>query len=229
MVSYNHIIRKNLRLQRAANSQRLQWHQSRWFDTWKKKPTYHQWNNHEMRYSLSNGTAEVVPRSCYNRRLSHETRAMLKVKIKENEAYNTSSVCATLKQTRKDKRARCFACKERGHVVWNCPHKRNKMKGKIEASQPRYTEELKYPEVVHVTTDFMINGSGEKDWNRIWYISKEYKNHMTPENDQTCVVNVQTLNRNTGLILKRIPEKIDNEAAVVLYNQAVMVVRLTHK
>ncbi|GKF59465.1 hypothetical protein Tco_0176251, partial [Tanacetum coccineum] len=93
MVSYNHIIRKNLRLQRAANSQRLQWHQSRWFDTWKKKPTYHQWNNHEMRYSLA--------------------------KIKENEAYNTSGVCATLKQTRKDKRARCFACKERGHVVWN--------------------------------------------------------------------------------------------------------------
>ncbi|GJS99438.1 ARID DNA-binding domain-containing protein [Tanacetum coccineum] len=180
MVSYNHIIRKNLRLQRAANSQRLQWHQSRWFDTWKKKPTYHQWNNHEMRYSLSNGTAEVVPRSCCNRRLSHETRAMLKAKIKENEAYNTSGVCATLKQTRKDKRARCFACKERGHVVWNCPHKRNKMKGKIEASQPRYTEELKYPEVVHVTTDFMVNGSGEKDWNRIWYISKEYKNHMTP-------------------------------------------------
>ncbi|GJW04096.1 peroxidase 64-like protein [Tanacetum coccineum] len=116
MVSYNHIIRKNLRLQRAANSQRLQWHQSRWFDTWKKKPTYHQWNNHEMRYSLSNGTAEVVPRSCCNRRLSHETRAMLKAKIKENEAYNTSGVCATLKQTRKDKRARCFACKERGHV-----------------------------------------------------------------------------------------------------------------
>ncbi|GJY56055.1 hypothetical protein Tco_0455170 [Tanacetum coccineum] len=28
MVSYNHIIRKNLRLQRAANSQRLQWYQS---------------------------------------------------------------------------------------------------------------------------------------------------------------------------------------------------------
>ncbi|GJR20163.1 high mobility group B protein 6 [Tanacetum coccineum] len=35
---------------------------------------------------------------------------------------------------------------------------------------------------------------------------------------------VQTLNRNTRLILKRIPEKIDNEAALVLYNQAVMVV-----
>ncbi|GJT61076.1 ARID DNA-binding domain-containing protein [Tanacetum coccineum] len=179
MVSYNHIIRKNLRLQRAANSQRLQWYQSRWFDTWKKKPTYHQWNNHEMRYSLSNGTAEVIQRNCCNRRLSHETRAMLKAKIKENEAYNTSGVCATLKQTRKDKRARCFACKERGHVVWNCPHKRNKMKGKIEASQPRYTVKiLKYPKCVHLTTDFMVNGS--KDWNRIWYISKEYKNHMTP-------------------------------------------------
>ncbi|GKB73169.1 kinase RLK-Pelle-CrRLK1L-1 family protein [Tanacetum coccineum] len=36
MVSYNHIIRKNLRLQRAANSQRLQWYQSQRFKTWEK-------------------------------------------------------------------------------------------------------------------------------------------------------------------------------------------------
>ncbi|GKB73167.1 ARID DNA-binding domain-containing protein [Tanacetum coccineum] len=97
--------------------------------------------------TLSNGTAEVVPRSCCNRRLSHETRAMLKAKIKENEAYNTSGVCATLKQTRKDKRARCFACKERGHVVWNCPHKRNKMKGSIEIHS-RGPQEPKVPRSV---------------------------------------------------------------------------------
>ncbi|GJV46551.1 ARID DNA-binding domain-containing protein [Tanacetum coccineum] len=109
---------------------------------------------------------------------------MLKAKIKENEAYNTSGVCATLKQTRKDKRARCFACKERGHVVWNCPHKRNKMKGKIEASHSLvHANNKSTPRIGtrdYETTDFMVNGSGEKDWNRIWYISKEYKNHMTP-------------------------------------------------
>nr|GEX63037.1 ARID DNA-binding domain-containing protein [Tanacetum cinerariifolium] len=69
------------------------------------------------------------------------------LKLKEIEAFNASSVCAAFKRksaktvTRKEKRARCFICKERGHVLWKCPNKKNKNRG--ETSKPLFDEKLK--------------------------------------------------------------------------------------
>nr|GEU76764.1 ARID DNA-binding domain-containing protein [Tanacetum cinerariifolium] len=109
---------------------------------------------------------------------------MLKENLKEIEAFNASSVCAAFKRksaktvTRKEKRARCFICKERGHVLWKCPNKKNKNRG--ETSKPSFDEKLKYPEVVHVKTDYMVEGSDEQNWNKIWYVGSVYKNHMSP-------------------------------------------------
>nr|GEZ13500.1 ARID DNA-binding domain-containing protein [Tanacetum cinerariifolium] len=116
--------------------------------------------------------------------LSNEGKNMLKEKLKEIEAFNASSVCAAFKKksaktlTRKEKRARCFICKERGHVLWKCPNKKNKNTG--ETSKPLFDEKLKYPEVVHVKTDYMVEGSDEQNWNKIWYVGSVYKNHMSP-------------------------------------------------
>ncbi|GKC92838.1 hypothetical protein Tco_1158280, partial [Tanacetum coccineum] len=64
-----------------------------------------------MRYSLKNGTAEIVPKSNQKRQLSDESKIMLKEKLKEIEAFNTSKLCAAFKHlnrknaTRKEKRA----------------------------------------------------------------------------------------------------------------------------
>nr|GFB99610.1 ARID DNA-binding domain-containing protein [Tanacetum cinerariifolium] len=137
-----------------------------------------------MRYSLKNRTAEIVPKSNQKRQLSNEGKNMLKEKLKDIEAFNASSVCAAFKRksaktvTRKEKRARCFICKESGHVLWKCPNKKNKNRGKT--SKPLFDEKLKYPEVVHVKTDYMVEGSDEQNWNKIWYVGSVYKNHMSP-------------------------------------------------
>nr|GEX40916.1 ARID DNA-binding domain-containing protein [Tanacetum cinerariifolium] len=51
--------------------------------------------------------------------------------MKEVEAFNASKMSAKTKDhakkiasTRKEKRARCYICKERGHVFWKCQNKR---------------------------------------------------------------------------------------------------------
>ncbi|GJT60903.1 ARID DNA-binding domain-containing protein [Tanacetum coccineum] len=80
----------------------------------------------ERRYSPYKQSKENVIRHGMN---------MLKEKLEEIEAFNTSSMCAALrpfkhkKRHKKRKRARCFICKKRGHVLWKCPDKKNKHKG----------------------------------------------------------------------------------------------------
>nr|GEZ23096.1 ARID DNA-binding domain-containing protein [Tanacetum cinerariifolium] len=92
--------------------------------------------------------------------------------------------------TQKEKRARCYVCKMRGHVYWKCPNKKKKdlfkHKGigkptyKKAANKIKYPEKVKYLEKVHVITDYMIEGKTESYWNEIWYVSSAYKHHMCP-------------------------------------------------
>nr|GFB02077.1 ARID DNA-binding domain-containing protein [Tanacetum cinerariifolium] len=37
-----------------------------------------------------------------------------------------------------------------------------------------------YPERVHIKTDYMVEGSDEQNWNKIWYVGSAYKRHMSP-------------------------------------------------
>nr|GEW92536.1 ARID DNA-binding domain-containing protein [Tanacetum cinerariifolium] len=60
----------------------------------------------------------------------------------------------------------------------SAPNKKNKNRG--ETSKPLFDEKLKYPEIVHVKTDYMVEGSDEQNWNKIWYVGSVYKNHMSP-------------------------------------------------
>ncbi|GJY30135.1 hypothetical protein Tco_0413630 [Tanacetum coccineum] len=118
------------------------------------------------------------------KKLSHEGKTTLKENLKEIEAFNSSSVCAAFKRknartaTRKKKRARCFICKERGHVLWKCHNKKNKNRG--ETWKPSFDKRLNYPERVHVKTDYMVEGSDKQNWDKIWYVGSAYKNHMSP-------------------------------------------------
>ncbi|GJS84524.1 ARID DNA-binding domain-containing protein [Tanacetum coccineum] len=138
----------------------------------------------KMRYSLKNGTADIVPKSSQRKKLSHEGKTKLKENLKEIEAFNSSSVCASFKRknariaTRKEKRTRCFIWKERGHVLWKCHNKKNKNRG--ETWKPSFDKRLKYPERVHVKTDYMVEGSDKQNWDKIWYVGSAYKNHMSP-------------------------------------------------
>nr|GFC48246.1 ARID DNA-binding domain-containing protein [Tanacetum cinerariifolium] len=94
---------------------------------------------------------------------------MFNEKMKEIEAFNSTLVCTAFKRkdvkTRKEKRARCFIWKERGHALWKCHNKKNKNKG--ETSKALAEKRPKYPERVHVKTDYMVEGSDEQNWDKI--------------------------------------------------------------
>nr|GEV87372.1 ARID DNA-binding domain-containing protein [Tanacetum cinerariifolium] len=131
----------------------VKWYQSQRFKPW-EKPIRNHLEDYEMRYSLKNETTDIVPKSSQRKKLSHEGKTMLKENLKESEAFNSSSVCATFKRknartaTRKEKKARWFVCKKRGHVFWKCPSKKNKNRGEdvYKTARPLYDESLKYPE-----------------------------------------------------------------------------------
>nr|GEW31225.1 ARID DNA-binding domain-containing protein [Tanacetum cinerariifolium] len=144
MVNYKHILQRDWSFGKPVNSSSLHWYQSQRFKPW-EKPIRNR--TQKIQYSLKNDTTEIVPKSNQKRQLSNEGKNILKEKLKEIEAFNASSVCTTLKKktaktfTRREKRARCFICKERGHVLWKCPNKKNKDTG--ETSKPLFDEKLK--------------------------------------------------------------------------------------
>lgn len=39
---------------------------------------------------------------------------------------------------------------------------------------------FKYPDDVHVKTNYMVEGTDFANWNYIWYVSNAYKKHMCP-------------------------------------------------
>nr|GEY48915.1 ARID DNA-binding domain-containing protein [Tanacetum cinerariifolium] len=139
---------------------------------------------------------EVFPRlppwSNQKRKLSPEGKEMLKQKVKEIVSFNASKTNAKGREqgesssnSVKERRARCFTCKKRGHVFWKGPNKRNKIRNEEQNKmlKPLVTEveeKLKYPKRVHVITDYMVKGSDNGNWDNIWYITNAYKRHMSP-------------------------------------------------
>nr|GEV69410.1 copia-type polyprotein [Tanacetum cinerariifolium] len=114
-----------------------------------------------------------------------ETESM--VMVKEIEAYNTSNVRAAIKEkenrkatTRKEKRARCYVCRKRGHMLWKCPNKKNRTIVEVPAKDNnskkptvmRTEEKLKYPEKIHVITDYMVEGMDFANWDNIGEFEK---------------------------------------------------------
>ncbi|GKD35873.1 hypothetical protein Tco_1251382 [Tanacetum coccineum] len=159
MVSYNRILSKDWFNPKPVIRSSLQWHQSQRFKPW-EKPIQNCLEDYEMRYSLKNGTTNIVPKSSQRKKLSHEGKTTLKENLKEIEAFNSSSDT-------------CFG---------SAPNKRNKNRGEdvYKIARPLYDERLKYPERVHVKTDYMVEGSDEQNWDKIWYVGSAYKRHMSP-------------------------------------------------
>ncbi|GJU79481.1 ARID DNA-binding domain-containing protein [Tanacetum coccineum] len=75
----------------------------------------------------------MFPWNSRKKNLSPESKEMLLKKMKEVEAFNASKVSAKARDhgersasTQKERRARCYICKIRGHVFWKCPNKKKK-------------------------------------------------------------------------------------------------------
>ncbi|GKB98353.1 ARID DNA-binding domain-containing protein [Tanacetum coccineum] len=124
----------------------------------------------------------MLPWNSRKKSLSPGCKEMLLKRIKEIEAFNASKESTKAREhregsgsTQKEKRARCYICKVRGHVFWKCPNKQKKamfkkQKGIVKPTFKKVAEKIKYPEKVHVITDYMIEGTDDANWNETWMI-----------------------------------------------------------
>ncbi|GKB59400.1 ARID DNA-binding domain-containing protein [Tanacetum coccineum] len=188
MVHYNHILKH-----KYVGVQPVQkWYQSHGSEP-REKPTYrHDQGLHTGRYLLRETPRRLLQWNSRKKTLSPKGKEMLMKEVEENKAYNTSRVSAKPKDhgkkiasSQKEKRARCYICKERGHVFWTCQNRKNiamvkVQKETVEAINKNDAEKVKYPEKVHVIADHMIEGTNDETWDRVWYVSSAYKYHMCP-------------------------------------------------
>ncbi|GJX13327.1 ARID DNA-binding domain-containing protein [Tanacetum coccineum] len=172
-----------------------QWYQSKGSKSW-GKPVHKQTQMGLTKRYLKRETPQrTLPWNNQRKRLSPESKDMLRRKVKEIEAFNASKVRAAVKKkgdgkaiTSKERRARCYICRKRGHVFWKCQNKGNTatpgnptIENKTrEPIMVEDEEEFKYPKDVHVKTNYMVEGTDFSNWNNIWYVSNAYKKHMSP-------------------------------------------------
>nr|GEV84418.1 ARID DNA-binding domain-containing protein [Tanacetum cinerariifolium] len=170
-----------------------QWYQSHGSKLWEKPIHKHDHVVHTRRYLQRETPKRLFPWNSRKKCLSPESKEMLVKRMKEVEAFNASKMSAKTRDhakkiasTRKEKRARCYICKERGHVFWKCQNKRKdarieKQKELVKPTNKNVAEKIKYREQVHVITEYMIKGTYDATWEKVWYVSSAYKNHMCPK------------------------------------------------
>nr|GEU53292.1 ARID DNA-binding domain-containing protein [Tanacetum cinerariifolium] len=120
-------------------------------------------------------------RNCI-RQITRDCKEMLKKKMEEIDLYNS-----TINQPQshnilqnKYRRHRCFKCRQRGHVIKNCPMRKHdegtQRTGNISETAKvvnegfmttKPTVSLKYPEWIHFTTKCMIKGTDQGHWDDI--------------------------------------------------------------
>ncbi|GJY66672.1 ARID DNA-binding domain-containing protein [Tanacetum coccineum] len=113
---------------------------------------------------------------------------------------------STISQNR-NRKQKCYKCRQRGHVIKNCPLKEKKqdegtkkhdntsvlMKGQESANlvnnellTTKPTVSLKYPEWIHFSTKCMIKGTNQGHWGDIWYISNNTNIHLCSKLNLFC-------------------------------------------
>ncbi|GKC90532.1 ARID DNA-binding domain-containing protein [Tanacetum coccineum] len=164
MVNIKHVMECNWLLMKPVNT-RQQWYQSTCSDPWGKQL------HRNVRVTLNKNHLQKEthfnnpkwPR--HKKHISPEGKQLLRQKVEEVMSYNSSKSQPSSKQTgessglsRKERRARCYICRKRGHVYWKCINKERSTK----IQEPNMTnpvmtevqEKLNYPERVHVTTSY---------------------------------------------------------------------------
>ncbi|PWA37950.1 ARID DNA-binding domain-containing protein [Artemisia annua] len=92
------------------------------------------------------------------KQISKECKDMLKKKLEEIHVYNN---------------------KLRGHIARNCPNEGSLTEDAchgIITNTPQI--QITYPEYIHLSTDFMVEGTDEEGWNQIWYGSNKINRHV---------------------------------------------------
>ncbi|GJR28629.1 ARID DNA-binding domain-containing protein [Tanacetum coccineum] len=135
------------------------------------------------------------------RQITQDCKEMLRKKMEEIELYNSTinqPYSNNILQNR-HKRYKCFKCRQRGHVMKNCPVKKHD-EGKQETGNTSETAKeinegfmttkptvsLKYPEWIHFSTKCMIKGTDQGHWDDIWYISNNTNIHLCSKLNLFC-------------------------------------------
>ncbi|GKA12969.1 hypothetical protein Tco_0692515 [Tanacetum coccineum] len=188
MVHYKHIMQHNWLGYKPVQK----WYQSHGSEPWEKPIHKHDQVVHTRRYLQRETPKRLFPWNSRKKSLSPKSKEILVKKMKEVEVFNASKMSAKTKDhgkkiasTQKEKRARCYICKERAHVFWKCQNKKKdarieKQKKSVKPTNKNVAEKIKYLEKVHVITDYMIEGTDDAIWDEVWYVSSAYKNHMCP-------------------------------------------------
>ncbi|GJX94706.1 ARID DNA-binding domain-containing protein [Tanacetum coccineum] len=79
----------------------------------------------------------------------------------QKKAVNTETTTKIGKVQTRKKRARCFICRKGGHTFRNCPTKKETEKDKDAEKLAKNPVSLKYPEQIHLSTDYMVEGTDE--------------------------------------------------------------------
>ncbi|GJX95686.1 ARID DNA-binding domain-containing protein [Tanacetum coccineum] len=188
MVNYKRIINKNWLQYQPVQ----QWYQSQGTENGVKPIHKRDQIGITRRYMQKETPQRMFPWNSRKKNLSPESKEMLWKKMKEVEAFNASKVSAKARDhgersasTQKERRARCYICKIRGHVFWKCPNKKREtmieqQKKLVKPTIKKIEERVKYLEKVHIITDYMVEGTDDASWDKIWYVSSAYKQHMCP-------------------------------------------------
>ncbi|GJZ81229.1 ARID DNA-binding domain-containing protein [Tanacetum coccineum] len=137
------------------------------------------------------------------RQITHDCKEMLRRKMEEIELYNSTinqPQSHNISQNR-NRKHKCFKCRQRGHVIKNCPMKNKehdewtKKIGNTSKTAKvinegfmttKPTVSLKYPEWIHFTTKCMIKGTDQGHWDDIWYVSNNTNMHLCSKLNQFC-------------------------------------------
>lgn len=103
---------------------------------------------------------------------------MLKKKLDEISVHN-NKIAHKKALIERHKNYVYFNCKLRGHIARNCPEEEKQTKTAspgIITQTPQIP--IEYPESIHLSTDFMVEGTDEQDWKQIWYVSNRINRHV---------------------------------------------------
>nr|GEV02832.1 ARID DNA-binding domain-containing protein [Tanacetum cinerariifolium] len=135
------------------------------------------------------------------RKISKDCKEMLKKKLEEIVLHNNtiSPPHSSNISENKYKRYKCLHCKQRGHILKNCPtynksngknickdSSENTKESKEDVKPANLTVVLKYPESIHFSIKCMIKGTDHGTWDDIWYISNHTDKHLCYKQDFFC-------------------------------------------
>ncbi|GKE39876.1 ARID DNA-binding domain-containing protein, partial [Tanacetum coccineum] len=155
MVNTNTYLEANWSSKPKGSGELQQWYQSK---SWKplRKMLQREFTQRQIKREKEERIGRCV------RQITRSCKDMLKKKLEEVEAFNSSIL------QDKHKRNKCFYCRERGHFIRTCPKKISddeesadkhsdaslKRKKEINSAQPEVS--LKYPEFIHFRTDGIL-------------------------------------------------------------------------